>query len=170
MTHELRPYQAKCVDGVIEKLNRSPILVAPTGSGKTTMGVHAVKRIAETGQRVCWIAHRTELIDQAVERFHGEGVSTGVIKAGVSPSPLMQVQVASVQTLVRRDYEADVYVIDEAHRAMADSYRNSIPRHAPVIGLTATPVQVGRSRTRRHVQRLCHRAVGSRADRDGAPA
>ena len=115
-----------------------PLVVAPTGSGKTTMGVFLARALADRG--VVWIAHRTELIDQAAQRFADYGITAGVIQASRPATPGAPIQVASVQTLARRDtVDAGVYIIDEAHHAAANSYRQAIPDAALRIGLTATP-------------------------------
>ena len=58
-----------------------------------------------------------------------------------------QVQVGSIQTLIRRlhTFDApDLVIVDEAHRAVASSYE-SILTHYPfarVLGLTATPCRL----------------------------
>jgi superfamily II DNA or RNA helicase len=42
---QLRDYQDRAVETVIEKLGNRPILVSPTGSGKTTMATEVVERL-----------------------------------------------------------------------------------------------------------------------------
>ena len=143
MKQTLRDYQEDCIANAGAFLGQSPLIVAPTGSGKTTIGVHLVKKLLELGYSVCWIAHRIELMEQAAQRFEGEGVSVGFIKGGIKPSPLARVQIASIQTLAnRKPTDYDIYVIDEAHRSVAESYMKCLPRHAIRIGLTATPYRL----------------------------
>ena len=93
-----------------------------------------------------FLAHRKELIDQASSTFDAAGIDHGVLKAGhgrVRPNAALQV--ASVQTLIRRlghTPRADVVIIDECHLAMAQTYRRIIGEVYPdalVLGLTATP-------------------------------
>lgn len=137
MKHSLRPYQRTTCLSVITHRADNPLLVAPTGAGKTTCGVYIAQALRHLG--VVWVAHRVELIDQAVERFAAHGITTGIIKADRTPSEA-DIHVASVQTLARRATRNEkVFIIDEAHRAAADSYRRCIPADAIVIGLTATP-------------------------------
>jgi DNA repair protein RadD len=143
---DLRWYQS----GAIERSHvavacghRRILIVAPTGAGKTTIAAAMVDRVLERGRRALFVAHRKELIDQASARLDSIGVDHGVIMAGHRRHrPDEPMQVASVQTLVRREApDADVVIIDEAHRAAAKSYRQ-ILKHYPeaiVIGLTATP-------------------------------
>jgi len=138
----LRPYQSAAIAETLAKLDDCPILVAPTGSGKTVMAVEIVQRY---GGRCLWLAHRIELIEQAAARLEAHGLSVGIIKAGIPAAPLMRVQVASVQTLVRRDPPpANLVIIDEVHHAAADTYRNILDKYpgVPVAGLTATPYRL----------------------------
>lgn len=142
--HELRDYQSAAVDRVAESLANRPILVAPTGAGKTVMAVALVERLAVP---TLWLAHRKELITQAAEQLAGYGLTTGVIMPGFPRFPLAQVQVASVATMIRRLDDrphACLIVIDECHHATADSYRQILNSYcsAAVVGLTATPFRL----------------------------
>jgi len=98
------------------------------------------------GRRVLVIAHRTELIDQAVEKLAAFGIAAGVEKGSQRAGSALVV-VASVQTLRGRRLQAfarDAFaliVVDEAHHAAAASY-SAILEHfvsARVLGVTATP-------------------------------
>jgi DNA repair protein RadD len=128
---------------VISDLKASrTLLVAPTGSGKTVMGVELAQRL---GVPTLWLAHRKELIDQAAAQLRTYGLTVGEIMAGYQPLPLAPVQVASVQTLVRRNIPpVGLVVIDEAHHAAASTYQTILDecRGARVIGLTATPFRL----------------------------
>lgn len=138
----LRDYQSVAVRNVIDSLHERPILVAPTGSGKTVMGSAIVD---QTNARTLWVAHRRELVEQAHNQLSALGEDVGVIMAGVDPNPFARIQVASVQTLARRQVPGfDLVIIDEAHHAMAATYGKvieSLP-DASVIGLTATPYRL----------------------------
>lgn len=140
--HALRDYQRRAVNGVIAALERRPILVAPTGSGKTVMATALVEELAVP---TLWLAHRKELIDQAAHRLEAHNLPVGIIMAGYAPLPLAQVQVASVQTLVRREKpHAQLIVIDEAHHATAKTYGDILDCYpnAARVGLTATPFRL----------------------------
>lgn len=138
----LRPYQSAAVSEVLANVAFSPILVAPTGSGKTVMGRSIV---AGVGGRVLWIAHRKELIEQAASHLSTVG-SVGIIRSGVTPAPLARIQVASRDTLAVRQYpEANVVIVDEAHHAASGGrYQRILSRYsyATRIGLTATPFRL----------------------------
>ena len=64
----LRGYQLSSISRLRTECQagRKPILVMPTGSGKTKTAVYGVVAPAiAKGKRVLWLAHRTELIEQA---------------------------------------------------------------------------------------------------------
>jgi DNA repair protein RadD len=136
----LRPYQEAAVARVCAAIDGQPILVAPTGSGKTVMGVAVAQRVAS---RTLWVAHRRELIHQAAESVERSGGRAGIILAGEREDRDAPFQVASVQTLARRPIpEADLLVIDEAHHATSSSYRRLIGKFPRRVGLTATPFRL----------------------------
>jgi superfamily II DNA or RNA helicase len=128
----MRDYQREAV-GASEQAweggMRRPALVLPTGAGKTVVFAHAGQRFRKrTGKRILYLAHRTELIEQAAARLHDvmPGERIGIVKAARNETLAPHV-VASVQTLrqvSRRAQLLDVglVVVDEAHHAAADSY------------------------------------------------
>ena len=135
----LRPYQERALADLRVHWQDNPILVAPTGSGKTTVMAHLVAGAIAKGKRVLFLCHRKELVTQAAERF---GCPVGFIKAGMDEDRSAPVQIATVQTLIRRKPPpADIVLIDEAHHAVADTYQSIIKKYpqACIIGATATP-------------------------------
>lgn len=113
-------------------------------SGKTTIAAAMIESMIAKGKRCIFLAHTTELITQCSLRLDATGVDHGVIKSGhPRVRPWLPVQVASVQTLVRRETPApaDILFVDECHRSMANSYRKIIDAYpaAVTVGLTATP-------------------------------
>jgi superfamily II DNA or RNA helicase len=119
----------------------------PTSGGKTIVAaaiIHSARRNFDA--KVLFVAHRLELIDQAVAQLARWGITEiGVIRADDErEAPLMPIQVASVQTLARRNValKPSVVITDECHRAVADTYQKNIFDAYPDavhIGLTATP-------------------------------
>ena len=141
---ELRPYQSAAVDRVraaIRAGKRRVLLMAPTGAGKTVIATEGIiKPGLRMGTRFLFIAHRTELIDQCAAKLPWH--ATSKIVAGVYHPMTQPVQVASIQTLVRRRLPtADVVVWDECHHATAETYRRIAAQYpdAVHIGLSATP-------------------------------
>lgn len=136
----LYDYQERAVSETVARLAKNPILVAPTGAGKTTMGRAIVARLR---RKTLWLAHRRELIDQAAEEL--ALFQPGIILAGRTPNPRALVQVASVQTLRYRDMPSDIglVILDEAHHAPAASYKYLFEKlTCPRVGLTATPFRL----------------------------
>lgn len=135
-----RDYQERAILEVIARIDSAPILVAPTGAGKSFMGVEIVRRL---GCTALWVAHRRELIHQAADAVREAGGTCGLMLAGERPSFGAPIQVGSVQTLARRDLpNVDLLVIDEAHHAPASLYRVLVERYARRTGLTATPFRL----------------------------
>jgi len=150
----LRDYQEDFVHDVrvaYREGAKSVILVAATGAGKTVVFSYIARGAATKGKRVLILAHRDTLIKQASRKLNDYGVAHGIIMAGFTPSPRRLVQVASVQTLVRRlkQMEArgesfDMIIIDEAHLSAAKSYmdiRAAFP-DAVVLGVTGSPIRL----------------------------
>ena len=142
-----RDYQSQAVDKareLIAKRVRRIIINAPTGAGKTAVAVFIMLLAIAKGKRILFVAHRRELIDQAIAKLIDAGIHDyGVIMAGDKrTNTTAPVQVASIQTLIRRELPpADLLIIDEAHRAISRGYMTlaqNYPR-AVIIGLTATP-------------------------------
>lgn len=141
----LRDYQQAMIDACRESLktHRAPLLVAPTGAGKTALTVAMMATAASRGKTSMFMVHRDTLLLQTSRALWQQKLEHGLIASGRAMSQL-PVQVASVQTLVRRLSRVkcpDLIVVDEAHRAAADTYRkilDAYPR-AKVVGLTATP-------------------------------
>lgn len=141
----LRPYQSDLLDRTYSALqtHRRVLMQLPTGGGKTVMFVSTIKDYYKEGKRTLLLVHRKELITQACSKIFAQNVPYGLIAAGFTPSPSQQVQIASVQTAIRRKlpYHFDLIIIDEAHHATAESYRTIVNQYpnAKILGVTATP-------------------------------
>ncbi len=163
MRVQLRDYQKDAVNALRETYRqgaRAPLLASPTGSGKTVMFAHISEAAYERGRSVTILVHRRELLGQTSQALTGIGVrhqlvapaqtvndfrSHQIREAGTSwIDQTSRLQVASVQTLVRRldrTPEPDLIVIDEAHHAVAGSWGKVIKAspNARLLGVTATP-------------------------------
>jgi len=145
---ELRDYQTLTLAKVRASYRagcRAPLLVAPTGSGKTTIFCHVADQAARKGNQTLILAHRAELIRQTAETLDRFGVEYGLIIPGATLTDA-PVQVASVQTLTRRltrlAWQPDLIVVDEAHHCTRQTGHGRILAHfstAKVLGCTATP-------------------------------
>lgn len=150
----LRPYQQLSIDGLKQSLSaghRNPILVAPTGSGKTHIACSVIQGALHKGNSVLFLAPRRELIYQARDRLEDHGITAGIIMAGEPRSPYRPVQIASFDTLHARGMrtdsmempDADVVIVDECHLSIANTRQKIISHYdkSIVIGLTATPAR-----------------------------
>lgn len=151
MTFALRDYQEQAVADVREAFksgSSAVLLVLATGAGKTVIFSHIAKNAAELGNNVLILAHRDQLIKQASRKLREYGVRHGIIMAGFTPDMTARVQVASVQTLVRRlgkfKWQPKLIVIDETHLAAAKSYRQILDHFpgARVLGVTGSPCRL----------------------------
>lgn len=136
---ELRPYQRECIDVIADKGPGRWLVVMATGLGKTV--TFANLRIAG---RMLILSHRDELVHQPVAYFDEP---VGIEKAE-ERSDGERIVSASVQTLSRdgrlsrfKPGDFECIVTDEAHHALAPSYRKIIDHLEPRvhIGFTATP-------------------------------
>ena len=145
MTFTLYPYQADGVEALRASLrtgHRRVLAVCPVGGGKTVVFSTILASAVARGGKGLVLVHREELLDQASDKLTRCGVAHGIIKAGRKPQPCWPVQIASVQSLLRRPVPpASLVVIDEAHRTLAASYRQLLQRlpDAKILGFTATP-------------------------------
>ncbi len=95
------------------------------------------RRTTKNNNRVMFLIHRKEVLDQAVKTFNEQGVKMSLTTMGM------------VQTLTRRVDKLptpSVILVDEAHHALAKSYQrilNKFPK-AIVLLFTATPHRTGR--------------------------
>jgi DNA repair protein RadD len=144
----LRPYQADAIARVQDAVTRGVrrlMLQAATGAGKTMIAAAITADFRAQRKRVLFVVPAVELVDQTLEKFFHEGLrDVGVIQAAHWKTDWSKpIQVASVQTLMRRELPlADLVFIDEAHRWF-DFYRrwflNPQWSDVPFIGLSATP-------------------------------
>lgn len=153
-TIKLWDNQVDAVSGLRSSIGagkRRPIVVSPTGSGKTHIACHIIEGALEKGNRVVFFAPRRELIYQAANRLIDHNIESGIIMAGERRDPSLPVQVASFDTVHARGMrsermimpDAEVIIVDEAHLSISKT-RQDILNHysgAIIIGLTATPAR-----------------------------
>jgi ATP-dependent helicase IRC3 len=149
----LRDYQIKAIQAVHAAEQRGiqrPLIALPTGTGKTIVFAHL---IVQRPGRSLILVHRDELIRQAHAKLKEicPALSVGIVKAEQDEHAAPCV-IASVQTLSRErrlqrltpDFRT--IVVDEAHHAVAESYRRvleycgAFTDGGPLtLGVTATP-------------------------------
>lgn len=155
----LRPYQTIGLDILTTTKHQRPLVSWATGLGKTILFAEWARD--QSKGRTLVLAHRDELIQQAVEKVTmvAPELTTGVVKAEQNNGGA-DVVVASVQTLARLPRlralrrEAELtrpfakVVVDEAHHSEADSYQMILSALGcfsaggpQMLGVTATPAR-----------------------------
>ena len=128
------------------RLHRSVMAQMPTGTGKTYLLTAVIDSLVSNNpkENVWIVAHRRELvsqIDETVRKFHSYSASN-------TSSLLSSVKAMSIQWLMRHydeiEEEPGLIVIDEAHHALAKTYKEMWERFpkAKFLGLTATPCRL----------------------------
>ena len=128
------------------RLHRSVMAQMPTGTGKTYLLTAVIDSFVNNNpmEKVWIVAHRRELvsqIDETVRKFHSYSASN-------TSSLLSSVKAMSIQWLMRHydeiEEEPGMIVIDEAHHALAKTYKEMWERFpkAKFLGLTATPCRL----------------------------
>ena len=160
MTVNLRPRQLQALSDLRKAYAsgaRAPVLVAPTGFGKTATAAEIVRQAVAKGRRVWFLAHLREILADTSQRLMAAGIAHGQIRAGLTTDYSQAVQVVAVQTAVRRSMlpKPDLVIVDECHLSVANTYRKVIDAvGCPLLlGLTGTP------------QRLDGRGLGEVFDR-----
>ena len=141
MAFKLRPYQEEMIDRIrlsLAKGHRHIIVQSPPRTGKTVVMAEIAKRATDRGNSVCFIIHRKEVLEQAKATFQAQGVDPDLLEAGM---------VQSLTRHIDQIYPPEVIMIDEAHHALAKSYKRILDAFpmAYVLLFTATPVRTGRN-------------------------
>ena len=150
MAISLRDYQLNAVESLRSAYRdgaRRPLLQLPTGGGKTVVFCYVAQSAVSKGVPVLVLVHREELLTQCSRKLTELGVHHGLIAPGYSRTP-DPVQVASVQTLIRRmstmTWRPGLIIVDEAHHSCAGSWRKVLSHYedARALGVTATPCRM----------------------------
>lgn len=150
---QLRPHQSEAISRLRSSFgvgNRRVVIQGPTGFGKTLVAAKIIEGALAKGNRAIFTAPAISLIGQTVDAFETEGISDiGVMQANHPRTNAMaKVQVASVQTLARRDIpSASLVIVDECHlrSSVIDKMMDDRP-DLFFVGLSATPWAKGMGR------------------------
>lgn len=149
---ELRDYQKDVIRKLYAEYRKglkSVVMVLPTGAGKTVIAAQIIKDAVGRGRRILFMVHMDALVPQTYDKLLKLGIESsqiGFIKAGYPENREARIQIASLQTLARREWWKevlfDVLLFDECHQTsffnVGRKVRETFPE-AFVVGLTATP-------------------------------
>lgn len=163
---EARDYQVDALDSIEEAERegvRRPLVVHPTGTGKTVTFSHAIKRRADRGRSIVFV-HREELANQAADKLGwiAPELETGIVKAErneldadvvIASVPTVQGDARLAQLLASHKRSPfGTIIADEAHHAPAPSWTKVLTAlgafrpHGPLaVGFTATPERDGKT-------------------------
>ena len=150
---KLRDYQIEAVEKLRAGMRSGynwMILSAPTGAGKTEIGIEIIRGVIDKGKTAEFIVDRRSLAGQTQRRFWDAGIRSGLLSGGQTRGVFEPIRVSMVQTLQSRGMArpggangaqpfADLYIIDECHEIRPRVLEALKKAGARVIGLTATP-------------------------------
>jgi len=155
-----RYYQDAAIRAALAKIARGQkriLLFLATGTGKTFIAVHLLKKIADAGQlrRALFVCDREELRSQGLGHFQNVFGANAAEVTGTNPQKNARILIATYQTLNVSTDEEDAHfltehypenyfshiIIDECHRSAWGKWSIVLRRNpeAVQIGLTATP-------------------------------
>lgn len=140
MELKLRDYQEAAVTAALSFIAKAvnPLVIAPTGAGKTVIASSIMLRWQTGTTRKCFfVAHRKELIDQAkatMDKFGVRGEALSVFSA-------------DFDHISAEDKATALVVFDEAHHAVASSWAKfNAVFTGPKVAVTATPDRLDRQK------------------------
>lgn len=146
---EPRPFQVSAHEKLRHAAgngHRCQMIMAPTGAGKSYLGMRIMHEALKKGRKAMFVCDRTTLIEQTSNVADSYGLSAHSIiqSSHWRFNPHLRMHIASVQTLARRQWpDVDVIVIDEAHCQYTAWVEHIKKCRANVIGLSATPFSKG---------------------------
>lgn len=178
---KLRPYQEEsreAIENEWKKGVQKTLLVLPTGCGKTIVSAVVVEDLVKNGERVLFMAHRGELLNQASDKIEKvTNLKCSVEKADQTClNKWYRVTVGSVQSLMRESRLSkfsknyfDTIIIDEAHHVMSDGYLRVLEHFdkAKVLGITATAERNDMKNLGQVFESLAYEYTLPRAIKDG---
>ena len=145
-----RPFQLSAHEALRQGFrngHKRQLIMAPTGAGKTYLGLRICNEAMQKGQRAVFLCDRTTLINQTSTVAEDYGLTDhGIIQANHwRRQPDMLLQIASAQTIAKREFwpQLDVLVVDEAHTQYKVWTDYAMESGAAIIGLSATPFSNG---------------------------
>lgn len=135
MTFDLYDYQTELVTKARKSLatgNKGVLIQSPPGSGKSVVIAEIARLTTDKGNRVMFLVHRKELVEQITETFKANEVNLDLCTI------MTVTKVANRLTLLPKP---NLIITDETHHSRAKTYRNIYDYYSdvPRLGFTATP-------------------------------
>ena len=137
---KLRDYQEELLKKTHESMqrgNKTIVVESPPRTGKTILMAEIARKATAKGNRVLFVVHRKEVVEQAIKTFEQQQVNMNLAQLGM------------VQTITRHVDEIpvpQVIFVDEGHHALAQTYTRILDHFPNAFKLlfTATPHRTGR--------------------------
>jgi superfamily II DNA or RNA helicase len=151
---KLRQYQKKATQWINRQLNQgnNPLLVAPTGTGKTKAGTQVIIDRISLHEKNILLVPQVEIMDEWMKEFSDNDINYGYINDEGVIGRNKDVYVCMFQSLSnmlaalpeRFTKSFQNVFIDEAHRSAAQSYQDIFDMfsHCHRAGWTATPYRM----------------------------
>ena len=135
MTFNLYDYQTELVTKARKSLakgNEGVLIQSPPGSGKSVVIAEIARLTTDKGNRVMFLVHRKELVEQITETFKANEVDLDLCTI---------MTVTKVANRLELLPKPNLIITDETHHSRAKTYRNIYDYYSdvPRLGFTATP-------------------------------
>lgn len=156
---ELRDYQEKAVNDILTFICNgmgNPVVVAPTGSGKSVIIGAFMQKTLELWPttKILLLTHQKELIEQDMAKFKElcPSLDFGIYSASLGEKDLSHsVTFASIQSIYKEKPDVNCILVDECHlinnedEGRYQTFFRAVP-NATIIGFTATPYRLGQGK------------------------
>ena len=148
---ELRPYQAKTVNIILENINKnikSQAICLPTGAGKSYIAATLIQELLKQNKRIFFLVANEPLVKQAYDEFCSIGLNPSIIKSGMDKyyKSYAGIQILMLQTYVSRlekinIEDPDIIIMDECDYCWKGEMIKKVFNkysEAFIIGISAT--------------------------------
>ncbi|CAM3333463.1 DEAD/DEAH box helicase [Vagococcus fessus] len=147
--NKMQEVALKNIEELRRKGEKRGLVISATGTGKTYLSAFDVRQVKP--KRFLFIVHREQILSKARDEFHkilGGDKSDFRILSGSKKETESRYLFSTIQTISKENYleqfakdHFDYILIDEVHKAGADSYKRVIDYFTPMflLGMTATP-------------------------------
>lgn len=156
MSRQLWPHQERGISEVQARImcdEQRICLTSPTGGGKSLMIEELIRWGVAQHWDVALYTHRQLLRDQISETLKRSEISHGLIASGFEKDHRWKVQICMIQTVasaIRHGHDipkAKLVIVDECHDQARGVCQSILEKHiangAHVVGVTATPLDIG---------------------------